>query len=319
MRCAYFMEVICVLDPSSLFQPSEHVDPTSPGRFLDENPVLLITLGAHGDAGESQSQIDVHLLEQFANHRLGRFDVDQLFDYTGDRPTVIFDRDHFRGYEAPEISLHQITDDSGRPFLLLRGPEPNLQWERMAAAVEQVIDTFGVDRTVLLQSFPAPAPHTRPVHVSAFASDPSLLGEHDGIPATFKLGATFTSLLTLRMGEHGKPVLGLVAHVPHYVADSEYPDAAIALLSSAARLADLDLPISGRLEQSAGLVRRTIQQQVDDSPEAQQIVAQLEEQYDRFLSQRQLTSRAQVPTADEIGAEVEEFLKGLDGDNPDQA
>lgn len=300
-----------MLDPSSLFQPSEHVDPTSPGRFLDEQPILLVTLGAHGDAGESQALIDDHLLEQFANHKLGRFDVDQLLDYTGDRPMVIFDRDHFRGYEAPEINLHHITDDSGRPFLLLSGPEPDLQWERMAAAIEQVIDTFGVDRTVLLQSFPAPAPHTRPVHVSAFASDPSLLGAHDGIPATFKLGAGFTSLLTLRLGEHGKQVLGLVAHVPHYVADSEYPDAAIALLASTERATELDLPITGRLEQAARLTKQIIQQQVDDSEEARQIVAQLEEQYDRWISQRQLTTRTEVPTADEIGAEVEEFLKGL--------
>lgn len=311
-----------MLDPNALFSLSPQLtaedcalgDEALGGQAHgDERRTLLVTLGSYGDAGQTQALIDDYLLQRLASHKVGNFDVDQLFDYTGRRPAIVYDRDHFRQYEAPEIALHKLTDAGGQAFLLLNGPEPSLQWERMAAAVENVIDQFRVDRIVILQSMPAPAPHTRPVHVSGFASDPRLLGDHDGIPGTFKMGASFIGLLTLRLGEHGKDVVGLVAHVPHYLADNEYPDGAIALLAQAGPMAGLDLPTDGRLALSAAATRKLIDAQVAESEEAQQVVARLEEQYERWIDQRALSHRPDLPTADEIGAEVEDFLRGLGG------
>lgn len=308
-----------MLDPKSLFSPSPHLAGQDCAEQPDDRPTLLVTLGSYGDAGQTQSLIDDHLLERLGNHKLGNFDVDQLFDYTGRRPTIVYDRDHFRQYQAPEIALHRLTDASGQGFLLLNGPEPSLQWERMVASIEDLITTLRVDRTIILQSMPAPTPHTRPVHISGFASDPEMLGDREGIPGTFQLGASFTGLLTLRLGEHGKDVIGLVAHVPHYLADNEYPDAAIALLDQAGPVAGLDLPSDGRLSQAAAVIRQQIETQIADSEEAQQVVSRLEDQYEQFMAQRALSSRTNLPSADEIGAEVEEFLKGLgtDPDDPD--
>lgn len=76
------------------------------------------------------------------------------------------------------------------------------------------------------------------------------------------------------------------------------------------------LPTDGRLAQSAQVTRRQIDSQIAQSSEAQEVVARLEEQYEQWADQRALTPRPEVPSADEIGAEVEEFLKGLD--NPDE-
>lgn len=301
-----------MLDPAALFSLSPHLEADGCAQHADHRPTLLVTLGSYGDAGQTQALIDEHLMQRLANHKIGNFDVDQLFDYTGRRPTIVYDHDHFRQYQAPEIALHKLTDGTGQSFLLLNGPEPSLQWERMVAAVESVIDQFRVDRTVILQSMPAPAPHTRPVHVSGFASDPSLLGDREGIPGTFQMGASFIGLLTVRLGEHGKDVIGLVAHVPHYLADNEYPEGAIALLAQAGPMTGLDLPTNGRLAQSAAAARRLIDAQVAESEEVQQVVASLEEQYEQWVHQRALSPRPNVPTADQIGAEVEEFLKGLD-------
>lgn len=304
-----------MLDPTALFRLSPHLDADNCNQHADERPTLLVTLGSFGDAGETQALIDNHLLERFANHKLGNFDVDQLFDYTGRRPTIVFDHNHFRQYEAPEIALHKVTDASGKDFLLLNGPEPSLQWERMAASIEELMNRFNVDRTVILQSMPAPAPHTRPVHVSGYATDPALLGDRDGIPGVFQMGASFTGLLTLRLGEHGKDVVGLVAHVPHYLSDNPYPEAAIALLNQVGAAGGLQVSPGPELQAAAEATRRMVDAQVAQSEEAQQVVAALEEQFERWMDARALTTQADVPSADEIGAEVEEFLKGL-GDEP---
>ncbi len=88
--------------------------------------------------------------------------MDQVYDYAGRRPPeVTLALDHFDEYERPpEILLHEVTDPDGEPFFLLTGPEPSFQWERMATALRIVVDQLGVERTLLLQSFPAPVPPT---------------------------------------------------------------------------------------------------------------------------------------------------------------
>ncbi|WP_341728300.1 PAC2 family protein [Brooklawnia sp.] len=306
-----------MLDPAELFNLEPHLDADECPATDGERPTLLITLGGYGDAGEAQELIGTQLSDRLANHKVGTFDIDQLYDYAGHRPPIIFDRDHFTDYQMPEIALRKVTDDAGAGFFWLSGPEPALQWERMITSIEHVMDGFEMGRVLILQSVPAPTPHTRPVHISGFASDPRLLGDRTGLPGTFQMSSPFIGLLTLRLGEHGKDVIGLAAHVPYYVAEAAYPEAAIALLQQASSVSGLALPSDGALTQSSQAVRQTIEQQVAASIEAQQVVSKLEGQYEEYMSHREITSRSNVPSAEEIGAEVEEFLKGLD-DGPDQ-
>lgn len=302
-------------EPDSLFRPTVY------GARHDEDatgvrPTLVITMAGYGDAGHAQELINEHLLERFPNHKLGTFDVDQLIDYTENRPTVVFDHDHFRQYEAPEMTLHEVTDAQGHQFLLLSGPEPAYQWERLAASIESLIADYRVERTVFLQSMPAPTPHTRPVWVSGYASDPSLLDEVDGLPGAFKMGSTFTAMLSVRLGEHGRDVLGLVAHVPHYLSDNPYPEAAIALLDKVGPIGQVSIPPSSSMIQEAQRTRRLIESQVRDSEEVTGVVNQLEDQYDHWVSQRAINPRPAIPSPDEIGAEVEQFLAGLAEQDP---
>ena len=302
-------------EPDSLFHPTVY-GARHDGDPTRERPTLLITMAGYADAGRAQELINEHLLDRFPNHKLGTFDVDQLIDYTENRPTVVFDHDHFRQYEAPEMTLHEVTDAQGQQFLLLSGPEPAYQWERLAASIETLIADYRVERTVFLQSMPAPTPHTRPVWVSGYASDPSLREEVDGLPAAFKMGSTFTAMLSVRLGEHGRDVIGLVAHVPHYLSDNAYPQAAIALLDKIASVGRVNVPPSSSMLQEAQRTRMLIESQVHESDEVSGVVGQLESQYDHWVSERTINPRPAIPSPDEIGAEVEQFLAGLAGDGP---
>lgn len=303
-----------MLEPTSLFSWESHVDQ----RTLHAD-TLVVTLGSYVDAGHTQRLVDAELLEHLPNRVIGRFDADQLIDYAGRRPTIVFDRDHFGEYDKPEINLHLLTDHDGRDFLLLNGPEPSLQWERMSAGVQHVIDQLGVHRTVLVQSMPAPAPHTRPVAVTRFASDPALLEDEVPVLGTFQLSASFTGVLTLRLGEAGHDVLGLVAHVPHYIAENDYPDAARALMSALREASSLAVPTDG-FDLAAGIVRAQIDHQVRESEELTGMVAALERGYDHFVQERDLRNaeKAQLPSADEIGEQFEQFLAELGGDADDK-
>ncbi len=303
-----------MLDPTSLFSWDDFVDQ----RTLHVR-TLVVTLGHFADVGHTQRILDAHVLDTLPNHPLGRFDVDQLHDYTGRRPHVVFDRDHFERYTGPEIVLRQVTDASGTDFLLLTGPEPSLQWERMAAAVGHLVEQLGVERTVLVQSMPSPAPHTRPVSVSRFASRSDLLPDHHSSLGTFGVSASFNALLTVRLGERGHGVLGLLAHVPHYLADSDYPAATVAILDALRDVTGLDVP-PGVLTQASDAALGAIDAQVAQSAELTQMVAELERSYDAHAAGRHgLPSSADLPSAEELGAEVEDFLRGLgpDADAPE--
>lgn len=228
----------------------------------------------------------------------------------------MYAKDHFENYAKPEIALHLVSDQEGRDFLLLNGPEPSFQWERLAASVDHVLGQLGVQHTVLVQSIPAPAPHTRPVAVTSYATDPALVEDEDSMLGTFTFRASFPSVLTLRLGEAGHPVTGLLAHVPHYVADGDYPAAAAALWDKLRATTKLSLPTGG-FDLANGLMRAQIDQQVAASEELTAMVSVLEANYEQFMSERVMrtTNNAQLPSAEEIGRQFEDFLAGL-GEGP---
>lgn len=263
-----------MLEPASLFTWEPHVD-----QRRVHATTLVATLGSYLDAGHAQRLLDAHLLDQLPNRLLGRFDADQLIDYGGRRPEIVYAKDHFENYAKPEIALHLVSDQEGRDFLLLNGPEPSFQWERLAASVDHVLGQLGVQHTVLVQSIPAPAPHTRPVAVTSYATDPALIEDEDSMLGTFTLRASFPSVLTLRLGEAGHPVTGLLAHVPHYVADGDYPAAAAALWDKLRATTKLSLPTGG-FDLDNGLMRAQIDQQVAASEELTAMVSVLEANYE---------------------------------------
>ncbi len=294
-----------------LFEYASHVDQ----RTLPAD-TLVITLGSFVDAGDTQELVDRHIVSHLPTHQIGQFDVDQIYDYTGNRPMISFDRDHFHSYQAPRMPLSYVKDSAGKSFLLLGGPEPSLQWEGVAATIEHIIRQHGVTKTVLVSAIPAPVPHTRPIVVSRFASNPELLGDHAPVLGSFEMSGTFLGMLSVRLAEKGHPVLGLIAHVPHYLIDSEVPSAALAVVQALISDAGLDVPTEP-LQIAATANKAALERMVESSEELSEHITALEAQYDRFDAERQrITSQTEdLPSADEIGKAAEEYLRGLGGDS----
>jgi hypothetical protein len=293
-----------VLDPSELYELTGEV-PT-----LDE-PVLIQALTGFVDAGSAIQTSREHLLEHLDNRKIATFDVDQLLDYRARRPPMVFIEDHWASYEQPELALHLLRDEIGTEFLMLTGPEPDIQWERFIAAVTGLIDRFGVRVTVGLNAIPMAVPHTRPVSVTAHATDKSLLHEHESWLQRVQVPASVGNLLEFRLGETGHAAMGYAAHVPHYLAQTTYPAAAELLLDSVSASTGLALP-TGSLREAAEVVRAEVDKQVAEDEQAGRLVSSLEQQYDAFIRGRDANLLAdatgELPTADELGAELERFL-----------
>lgn len=306
-----------MLDPHELYELSDDLPDLG-------QPVLIQALTGFVDAGSATRLAREQLLTSLEARPIARFDIDQLFDYRSRRPVMTFAEDHWADYDAPALELHLLHDDDETPFLLLTGPEPDLQWERFVAAVAGLATRLDVRLTVGLNSIPMAVPHTRPSGVTAHATRRELIAGYEPWLQRVQVPGSVGHLLEYRLGQQGRDALGFAAHVPHYVAQTEYPAAAEALLAAVSRSTGLLLPRDG-LRTAAEVVRVEIDRQVAQTEEAATLVQALEEQYDTFARGRGeknllAAETGPLPTADELGAELERFLaeQTRPGDTPER-
>ncbi|GGM45704.1 hypothetical protein GCM10011608_33090 [Micromonospora sonchi] len=293
-----------MLDPHELYELTDDLPDLG-------QPVLIQALTGFVDAGNAGRLAREQLLTSLESRPIARFDLDQLFDYRSRRPVMTFVEDHWESYDEPELVLHLLHDDDETPFLLLTGPEPDLQWERFIAAVAGLAARLDVRLTVGLNSIPMAVPHTRPTGVTAHGTRRELIVGYEPWLQRVQVPGSVGHLLEFRLGKAGRDALGFAAHVPHYVAQAEYPAAAEVLLASVSRSTGLLLPRDG-LRSAAEAIRVEIDRQVAQSDEATSLVQALEEQYDSFArgsGENLLAAESgPLPTAEELGAELERFL-----------
>ncbi|MDH6705466.1 MULTISPECIES: PAC2 family protein [unclassified Kitasatospora] len=274
--------------------------------------VLLQHFEGFMDAGEAGGQVVAHLLETGSPQVVARFDHDRLVDYRARRPAMVFDRDQWTSYEPPEILLQLVRDSAGAPFLLLTGPEPDVEWERFAGAVRELVERFEVRLSVDFHGIPMGVPHTRPVGLTPHGNRLDLAA---GYPQWFEqaqVPGSAQALLEYRLAEAGHDVLGFAVHVPHYVARSAYPAAAVLILEAVQSATGLVLP-GNRLRERVGEVYADIEEQLAHGDgELRSAIRGMEGQYDAVAGaegrESLLAEPVDLPSADELGRRFEQFL-----------
>jgi predicted ATP-grasp superfamily ATP-dependent carboligase len=289
------------LDPEELFEVDSDVPDLS-------GAVLLHHFEGFMDAGSAGSMLVDQLLEVFEHRVVARFDVDELVDYRARRPMMTYATDRWEDYDAPELVVYLLHDSMGTPFLLMTGPEPDRRWEAVVAAVRALVERWGVRLTVGFHGIPMGVPHTRTLSVISHATRAELVAEKSPF-STVQVPGNVSALLEFRLGQAGHDAMGFAAYVPHYLAQGSYPTAAVGLLEAVARATGLTIPDSG-LRRAAERTDADIARQVAESPEVAEVVEALERQYDAFMSAENLliSENEPMPTADELGAELERFL-----------
>ena len=273
--------------------------------------VLVQALDGFVDAGAAKRLAREHLLSTHGSQVVATFDVDALLDYRARRPLMTFSEDHWSAYDDPQLAVHLAADAEGTPFLVLAGPEPDVHWELFLAAVRELVDALGVRLTVGMNSIPMAVPHTRPLGIIAHASRPETVSGYEKWVGTVQVPASAGHLLEYRLGQAGRDAAGFAVAVPHYLADTAYAPAALALLASVAGLSGLSFD-TAPLEETAREVREQVDAQVASSDEVVAVVTALEGQYDAYRSGASRSLLAEMggglPTADELGDEFERFL-----------
>jgi proteasome assembly chaperone (PAC2) family protein len=282
-------------------------------------PVLIHALEGFSDAGHAIKLAATHLKNTLDTELVASFAIDELLDYRSRRPLMTFKTDHFTHYDDPELNLYALHDSVGTPFLLLAGMEPDLRWERFITAVRLLAERLGVRQVIGLGTIPMAVPHTRPVTMTAHSKDKEIIADHQPWLGEVQVPASVSNLLEYRMAQHGHEAVGFTVHVPHYLAQTDYPAAAEALLAEVARTGSLQIPLAALGEAGAEVLTK-INEQVESSAEVAQVVTALERQYDAFVAaqeNRSLLARDEdLPSGDELGAEFERFLAQQSGEDP---
>ena len=293
---------------------------------LEQGPVLIHNLDGFLDAGNAAAIATRALLDQSTGRVVASFDIDAFYDYRARRPPMTFSENRYEGYEPPRLVVRLNHDSLGTPYLLMHGPEPDTHWEAFALAVRAVVEKLRVRLTVSMGAVPMAVPHTRPVMLTNHATRADLLLHENIWKGQIRVPASAQSLLELRLGGWGHPAMGFVAHIPHYVAQFDYPSAAATMLESVEVVTGLQWDLA-EVEAAGEAKMVEIAAQIDDSQEVRDVVLGLEQQYDAFHRPGEegdalpLAEERDLPTGEELGAEFERFLAGLDrpNDRPNDA
>ena len=293
-------------DPADLYA----IDPSA--TDVPEGLNLVAGLTGFADAGSAVTQFTEYLLDTLEHRVIASFDVDALLDYRARRPTIYFDQDHLTDYRPAKLRLYLARDEIGQQFLLLAGFEPDFQWERFTAAVLELIDRFRVATTTWVHAIPMPVPHTRSVSVTVSGSRTELIDALSVWKPHTQVPSNALHLVEYRLHQLGHPVAGFVLLIPHYLADTEYPSAAVASLESISAATGLIFPTDRLREEGRDFVAK-IDEQVASNAELARLVATLEQRHDSYMEDTPLKSPLTdedglLPSADEIAAELEKFL-----------
>jgi hypothetical protein len=284
-----------------------------------EGAVLVHSLRGFIDAGRAGSIVAEHLRD-FDAVRVASFDIDALLDYRSRRPEMTFAVNEWTDYDEPYLALDLVRDAADAPFLLLHGFEPDVQWEKYIAAVKDIVDRLGVELTLGTHGIPMAAPHTRPISVTVHGTRQDLLPDEPSFFGTVTVPASAQNLMEYRFGQWGLSAMNVAVHVPHYLAQSAYPQAAQRALRGIEDISGLDLRPAD-LDDAATRAQEEIDRQMADSEEIQALVGVLEQQYDSYVESREggLGLEGELPSADELGAEFEKFLAQQRWDQPPNA
>jgi hypothetical protein len=159
-----------------------------------------------------------------------------------------------------------------------------------------------------LGAYPYGAPHTRPSRLSITAGSEELAASLPYLKNSVDVPAGIGAALEQQFTQAGVPAVGLWAQVPHYVANLPYPGASVALLGGLHEMTGV-VTEGVALRQDAEAHRQRLDGLIAQNQEHVQMLHQLESVYDTEQSSGAAQPTRDLPTGDEIAAELERFLR----------
>jgi hypothetical protein len=281
-----------------------------------QEPTMVVVLNGWIDAGGAARAAADAIEDDIAASPIAEFDDDVYVDFRARRPIMELREGLNSVLNWERITLCHGRDQTGRDVLLLTGPEPDMAWHRFTRTVTSVAANLGVRNFAHLGAYPFATPHTRPARISITSPSQDVLMRVPYIRSSIDVPAGVAAALEHAMHDIGVPSIGIWAQVPHYIAAMTYPAASVALLDGLREATGLVVD-AATLRSDVMIQGRRLDSLVAANAEHQSMIQQLEELYDSAAEDVVQPDLRSAPTleirsADELAAEVEEFLRGQD-------
>jgi hypothetical protein len=139
--------------------------------------------------------------------------------------------------------------------------------------------------------------------VTGSTTDPDLARSLGIGQPTYQGVTGVAGVVQAALGGAGIPSVSLRVGIPHYLMNAEHPQAVAALQTHLAHVLGVPVPDDdGELAVDIARWRSLHDEVVEGDPQLQMYVRMLEAEHDR-------RSEAAIPTADDLGAQFEQYLK----------
>ena len=265
------------------------------------SPVIIAAFEGWNDAGEAASGVISHLSLAWQATPAGAIDPEDYYDFQVTRPVTEVAEGRTERLIWPTTRLLVARQElAGRDVVLVQGIEPNMRWRAFCAELVTAFTEVRADLVVLLGALLADSPHTRPVPVTAAASDPALAADLRAEPVDYKGPTGIVGVLQHACADAGLPAVSLWASVPHYVAQPPCPKATLALLRGVEDVLDVSLPLADLPAEA-----RAWERGVDELAEQDSEVAE----YVRTLEEAKDATDLPEASGDAIAREFERYLR----------
>lgn len=262
------------------------------------NPAVIVAFSGWNDAGNAASDLVAHLIAAYPGTDVGEIEGERYYDFQHTRPMLHRAADG-AWIEWPAIRL-RVVHHPDRDLVVAVGPEPNLLWRTFSTELVTRIKEFDPQLVVFLGAMLSDTPHSRPLPVGSYTSDPHVEREY-GMEISDYAGPTgMIGVVSQLMLHERVPAASIWVSVPHYVSTPPNPKAQAALLGELETVLKLTLDhasIAEDAERWATAVDELSQQ----DPDIAEYIEQLEEARD--------AEEVEGATGDTIAAELEKFLR----------
>lgn len=271
-----------------------------------KDPVAVCAFRGWGDGGEAASSAAAYLRDRWQATRFARVDPEDFFDFQVVRPTVRLENGVTRRIDWPANDFFHASPE-GRDIVLFIGHEPNLRWRTFIEGMTSTLQGLGVELLVTLGAFLADVPHTRASPVTGAASNATLAAALGLTTSRYEGSTGIVGVLHDAAARANLDSVSLWAAVPHYLPAGPNPRATLALLERLSELLGIPIAID-TLERAAATWGSRVNDLLAENPELRAFVQRLE---DAVGEQEGL---GPIPTADELAAELERFMREQRGD-----
>ena len=265
-------------------------------------PIMVLALRGFFDIAEVATDAIDTLTDERIAPVVAAIDPDPFFDFTQERPNVMIDDADVRQVVWPENEFRIVRfPGHAHDLVVLAGVEPHLRYATFADAVISVARELKCEMVVTLGAAPEAIPHSRPPMVVGSSTNDGLVSAL-GLSRPQYQGITgLVGVLQQRLDAAAIPAVSLRVGVPHYLGNAKHPQASGALLRHLEHV--LGVPTGhGRLAEECDRWGSLHDEAVADDGNAASYVRMLEHEYDR-------RAEASLPSADDLAAELERFLR----------